>query len=304
MKLMLVALTAGVFLSTAASAETIGVSMAHFDDNFLTTLRNAMGAEAKEKGVQIQFEDAAGDIGKQLNQIQNFASQHVDAIIVNPVDTAATPKMTKLAVEAKVPLVYVNRMPEDKTLPDKVVFVGSDEHISGKLEGEEIARLLGNKGNIVIMQGELASNATTLRTEGVEKVVATHPDMKITQKQVANFQRNEAIDLMNNWIVSGEKIDAVAANNDEMAIGAIIALQQAGVDPKKIVVGGIDATADALQEMDKGNLAVTVFQDAKGQGTGAVDSALKLVKGEHVDSMVWIPFQLVTKENYKQFMNK
>jgi inositol transport system substrate-binding protein len=128
--------------------------------------------------------------------------------------------------------------------------------------------------------------------------------MKIVGKQTANWKRNEAIDLMNNWLTAGTKIDAVAANNDEMAIGAIIALQQAGKDPKKLVIGGIDATPDALREMERGNLAVTVFQDAKAQGSGAVEAAVKLAKGEQVDSFVWIPFQLVTKDNYKEFLKK
>jgi len=286
-----------------ASATTIGVSMAYFDDNFLTSVRNAMAKEAKAEGVQIQFEDAQGDIGKQLSQIQNFAAQHVDAIIINTVDTSATPKMTKLAVAAKIPLVYVNRMPEDKTLPHDVVFVGSDENVSGKLQGDEIARRLNGKGRIVIIQGELANNSTILRTAGVEKAAAAHPDMKITQKQVANWQRSAAIDLVNNWLVSGEKIDAIASNNDEMAIGAIIALQQAHIDPKTMVIAGVDGTADGLQEVEKGNLSFTVYQDSKGQGKGAVDAAIKLTKGEPVESFVWVPFQLVTKDNLNKFLS-
>jgi inositol transport system substrate-binding protein len=110
---------------------------------------------------------------------------------------------------------------------------------------------------------------------------------------------------MNNWLVAGTKIDAVCANNDEMAIGAIIALQQAGKDPKKIFVGGVDATRDALSEMEKGNLAVTVFQDAKGQGKAVVDSVAKLLKKEKFESpYVYVPFQLVTQENYKEFLQK
>ncbi len=201
--------------------------------------------------MEIQFEDASGDIGKQLNQIQNFITQGMDAIIINPVDTTATPKMTKLVTAASIPLVYVNLRPAEDTLPKGVAYVGSDENVSGKLEGEAIAKLLNNKGNIVIMIGELATQAAVLRTEGIEKVVAQHPEMKIVGKQTANFRRNEAIDLMNNWLVAGTKIDAVAANNDEMAIGAILALQQAGKDPKKLVIGGIDATPDALAEMEK-----------------------------------------------------
>jgi inositol transport system substrate-binding protein len=201
-------------------------------------------------------------------------------------------------------LVYVNLQPAEETLPKGAAYVGSPEVTSGKLQGEAIAKLLNNKGNVVIMVGELATQAAVLRTEGVEKVVAQHPEMKIVGKQTANWRRNEAIDLMNNWLVAGTQIDAVVANNDEMAIGAILALQQAGKDPKKVVVAGIDATADALAEMEKGNLAVTVFQDAKGQGAGSVETAVKLIKGEKVESFVWIPFELVTAGNYKEYLNK
>ena len=304
MKRLAIAFTASAIIMTSAMAQKVGVSMAYFDDLFLTTLREAMSAQAKATGVKLQFEDAQGDIGKQLSQIQNFIAQKVDAMVVNPVDSSATPKMTKLATDAGIPLVYVNREPYEKELPEKVVYVGSDEHVSGKLEGEAIAALLNNKGNVAIMMGELSTQAAVLRTEGVEKVIAQHPEMKVVQKQTANWRRNEAIDLMNNWLVAGTKIDAVAANNDEMAIGAIIAVQQAGKDPKKIFIGGVDATRDALGEMEKGNLAVTVFQDAKGQGKAVVDSAIKLIKGEKVDSRVYVPFVLVTKDNYKEFLNK
>lgn len=292
-----------VMMSASAYATTIGVSMAYFDDNFLNTLRQAMADQAKSMpDVKIQFEDARGDTGRQLNQVQNFVAQKVDAIIINTTDSSATGRMSQIVSAAGIPLVYVNRKPAEDTLPEKVVFVGSDENVSGTLEAEELAKQLNYKGNVAIMMGELATNAAELRTKGVEKVVAKYPGMKIVQKQTANFLRAQALDLMNNWIVSGEKIDAVAANNDEMAIGAILALQQAGVSPKKVLVGGIDATADALAEMQDGNLAVTVFQDAKGQGRGALESAVKLSKGEKVEKNVMVPFQLVTKDNYKQFM--
>jgi inositol transport system substrate-binding protein len=304
MKRIIVTLATLAILMTSAMAEKIGVSLAFFEDVFHTKMREGMAAKAKELGVEIHFEDAGGDIGKQLNQIQNFIAQKVNAIIVQPVDSMATPKMTKLVTDAGIPLVYVNRAPAEETFPKGVVYVGSDENVSGKLEGEAIAKLLNYKGNVVIMMGELSVAATHVRTAGIEKVVAQHPEMKIVGKQTANWRRTEAIDLMNNWLVSGTKIDAVAANNDEMAIGAIFALQQAGKDPKKMVIGGIDATRDALAEMEKGTLAVTVFQDAKGQGAGAVEAALKLAKGEKVDSFVWIPFESVTPENYKDYLNR
>ena len=283
----------------------VGVTMAHFDDNFLTMIRSAMVEHAAAfPDIELQFADAQGDVGRQLSQIQNFVTQDAAAIIVNAADTSATPGMTKIARDAGVPLVYVNRRPAEDTLPSGVVFVGSDDLQAGTLEMEELARLMSYRGRVAIMVGELASNGAQLRTKAVEIVVAKYPGMKIVEKQVGNFQRERGLDLMNNWLTAGAAIDAVASNNDEMAIGAIMAIQQAGVAAGKILVGGVDATPDALAEVAKGTLAVTVFQNARGQARGALDAAVKLSRGEPVDSFVSIPFELVTRENYKSFLDR
>ena len=288
----------------AARATTIGASISHFDENFLTLIVGAMKVEAQKTGTTVEFEDAAGDTDRQLSQVQNFVSQHVDAIIVNAVDSSATGQMTEAAAAAHIPIVYVNRGPDAATLPPGVSFVSSDEHVSGRLQGEALAKLLGGKGTVVIMEGELSDQATRLRTEGVEKVVAAHPGMKVIAVQPADYSRSKAIDLMNNWLSTGDHIDAVAANNDEMAIGAILALQGAHVDPKSIVAAGVDATPDGLAEMAKGRLAVTVFQDAKSQGRVAVDTALKMAKGETVPSHVDVPFELVTPDTMKDYIGR
>ncbi len=291
--------------SSSRSGQVVGVSMAHFDDNFLTMLRTAMADYAKGfPDIVLQFSDAEGDVGRQLSQIQNFVAENVSAIIVNAADTSATPSITKVVRDAGVPLVYVNRRPAEETLPDRVVFVGSDEIQAGTLEMEELARLMNHRGNVAIMIGELASNGAQLRTAAVEKVVAQYPDMKIVEKQIGNFQRERGLDLMNNWLTAGTKIDAVAANNDEMAIGAIMAIRQAGLAAGKILVGGVDATPDALAEVEKGTLAVTVFQNARGQATAAVDAARSLIRGERIDRFVSIPFELVTRDNYRSFLNR
>lgn len=307
MKRILIALAASTVLSTAAFAESVGVSMALFDDNFLTVVRNGMKKRAEsQKGVQIQFEDAQNDIGRQLNQVQNFIAQKVDAIIVNPVDTDATPKITKLAAAAGIPLVYVNRMPADKQLPAKVSFVGSDERQSGTLQMEEVCKLMKGKGNIVVMVGELSNQAARQRTQDIHDVIAKEPctGIKILQQQTANWNRTQGADLMTNWISAGLKPDAVVSNNDEMAIGAIQALKQSGIAMKDIIVAGIDATQDGLAAMKAGDLDVTVFQNAAGQGNGALDTALKLARGEKVEQFVWVPFELVTPDNMKTFADK
>jgi inositol transport system substrate-binding protein len=169
---------------------------------------------------------------------------------------------------------------------------------------EELARLMHHRGTVAIMVGELASNGAQIRTRAVENVVAKYPAMKVIEKQVGNFQRERGLDLMNNWLTAGAAIDAVAANNDEMAIGAIMAIHQAGVAPGTILVGGVDATPDALAALAKGTLAVTVFQNARGQARSALDAAVKLWHGDTVESFVWIPFELVTRENYRDFLER
>lgn len=288
-------------VSATVWAEKIAVSMAYFDQNFLTIIRQSIDKEAKARGIDVQFEDARGDVGRQTDQVQSFIGSGVDAIIVDPVDSASTPQLTRLAQQAKVPLVYVNRTPGDKTLPQGVVFVGSDERESGTLQMEALAKMANYKGNVAIMIGNLTDAGALQRTKDVEQVVAKYPGMKVVQKQPANYARNEGMDLMLNWLGNGEDIDIVAANNDEMAIGAAIALSKSN---KKVLVGGIDATPDGLKALAQDKMQVTVFQDAVGQGKASVDVAQRLIKGEKVDSHLWIPFELVTRENMQKYVEK
>ncbi|MDU6300464.1 MAG: sugar ABC transporter substrate-binding protein [Serratia marcescens] len=287
--------------STPAWAQTIGVSMAYFDQNFLTIIRQAIDKEAKARGITVQFEDARGDVGRQTDQVQSFISAGVDAIIVDPVNSASTPVMTKMVQAAGVPLVYVNRTPGDAKLPQGVVFVGSDERESGTLQMEELARLAGYQGNVAVMVGNLTDAGALQRTKDVEQVVSKYPKMKVVQKQSANYSRSEGMDLMMNWLTNGEAIDIVAANNDEMAIGAIMALQQAGKADKKVLIGGIDATPDGLKALASGKMQVTVFQDAVGQGKASVDVAQRMINGEKLEPYYWIPFELVTLATMQKY---
>lgn len=283
----------------------IGVSIAQVDDVFLAQMRDYMATHAKElPGVTLQFEDAQGDVVRQLNQVQNFTAQGMDAIIVNAVDTAATQKMTVNAQQAKIPLVYVNRRPEFKEVPPGVGYVGSDEIKAGEIQMRYLAQKMGGKGNLAIMLGLLSNNATHNRTLGVKNVLKDYPDIKIVEEQSAEWQRSKAIDLMNNWIVSGRKIDAVAANADEMAIGAAMAISQAGMQPgKDILVAGSDGGAAGLDAVKKGQLLVTAYQDNKGQAVGSIDLAVKMVKKQPYEAELTIPYQQITKDNYQAFLN-
>ncbi len=312
MKKLLLGVAVSALMCTSAFAENVGVTMARFDDNFLTVLRNGIVKLADGMdGVTVQVEDAQNDVAKQLDQINNFIASGVDAIIVNAVDTSATQAMTNAAEAAGVPLVYVNREPINvDTLPDNQAFVASNEKDSGTLETQEVCRLFKEMGkteaHVYVIMGELSNQAAVQRTADIHDVIGT-PEcsfIKIIDEQTSNWQRDQAQNLMTNWLSTGTPFDGVIANNDESAIGAIQAMKAAGLDMKKIVVGGVDATQDALQAMAAGDLDVTVFQDAAGQGSGALDAALKLAKGESVDQKVYIPFQLVTPANMDKFMAK
>ena len=279
---------------------TIGVSML-FNDLWLTTLRDAMTEyAATQPGVELVMVDSKEDVATQLAQVENFVAQKVDVIVLIPANTDAADPMTKAAQDAGIPLVYVNRLPSN--LPEGVSYVGSNSIDAGIMQAEWLAEKLGGKGNVVIMNGNLAQEAAQKRTEGEKQVFAKFPDIKIIREDTGNWSRDEGLALMENWLASGDQIDAVASNNDEMAIGAIQAIEAAG-KLGEILVGGVDASPDALQEMDKGRLNVTVFQNAKGQGEGGIQVAIALAKGEQVEQITWIPFELVTPENYKNYMN-
>ena len=312
MKTTILAAGFAALMSTTAMADGIGVSMALFDDNFLTVLRNGIQAQADAAGLKVQIEDAQNDVAKQLDQINNFIASGVDAIIVNPVDTSATQAMSDAAAAAGVPLVYVNRQPINlDTLPDNQAFVASNEVDSGTLETIEVCAQLKaagkDKANVYVMMGELSNQAAVQRTADIHDVMAAGKcavELTIIDEQTANWSRDQAQSLMTNWLSTGTAFDGVIANNDEMAIGAIQAMKAASIDMKSVVVGGVDATQDALAAMQAGDLDVTVFQNAAGQGAGALDAALKLSKGEAVEKKVWVPFELVTPANVADYLAK
>jgi len=287
--------------TTAANAETVGVSIYLFDDVWTTVMRTGLTDHADTlDGVDVQVEDALDDVARQLDQINNFIASGVDAIVVQPVDTSATQAMSDAAEEAGVPLVYVNRQPINlDTLPDNQAFVASNEIESGTLSAFEACKLLraGGKGGGAkgyIIMGQLSNQVGMDMCNFIE----------IVDKQTSNWQRDQAQDLMTNWISSGDDFDVVFANNDESAIGAIQAMKAADISMDDVVVVGVDATQDALVSMQAGDLDATVFQDAAGQGAGSLDTALRLARGEDVDNAVFIPFKLVTPANMEEYLDK
>ncbi|TKK24934.1 rhizopine-binding protein [Pseudomonas sp. CFBP13528] len=290
-----------LFSQSSFAAYRIGVSIARVDDNFMTYVRTGLEAAATQQDVQIQFEDAQGDVVRQLNQVEGLLNQNVDAVIVLPVDTAATANITRAAVASKTPLVYVNRHPDERTLPEGVVTVASNDIEAGQLQMRYLAQKLGGKGNVAIIMGDLAQNATRDRTEGARQVLKDFPGIRVVEQQSAEWQRSKAMDLTSNWLLAGTQFDAIVANNDEMAIGAAMALQQAGKAKGEVAIVGIDGLPDGLAAIRRGVLSASVFQDPKAQATQAVQAAVRMIKGEPIESEVWVPFELIKPEQVAVF---
>ncbi|OAV48676.1 rhizopine-binding protein [Rhizobium sp. WYCCWR10014] len=290
---------------SAANAQTIGVSMSGLD-KFRTALLNGVVSHGQTiSGLKLVTENANGDKELQKQQVQKLIADKVDAIILAVSDGDLGPQMTKMAADAGIPLVYINNVPSNLLdLPDNQVVVASNEKESGTLETKQVCALLKGKGRVVVLMGEPFHAAARARTQDISDVIAT-PDCKglqIVERQAAYWSSDYADQQMQEWLSAGVKFDAVIANNDEMALGAIRAMKKAGMPMKDVVVAGVDATDDALAAMVAGDLDVTILQSAVGQGAAAVDAAVKLIRKEKVPRENNVPFELVTPENIATYL--
>ncbi len=304
-KMALLGTALGVLAAPALAETRIGVTMTSFDNPHLTVLLNAISDEAgRHDGVTLVLEDAQLDVARQLNQVENFVANGLDAIIVNAVDGDSTAAVTSAARNAGIPLIYVNHPPAelDAGMPEGTAYVGSAERDAGRFEAEAVCALLGGTGRAVILMGPLENRAALVRTQTVEEIFASDAcQVEVIEKQTANWNRIQAQDLVSSWLTAGLEFDAVVANNDEMAIGAIQSLKSAGLSMDDVVIAGIDATADGLAALKSGDLDVTVFQNTVEQGHVAVQAAVAAASGKPVQPEYWVPFEPVTAKNLSQY---
>ncbi|GGG22949.1 substrate-binding domain-containing protein [Paenibacillus abyssi] len=282
----------------ATKAMKVGVTYSNLQNEYIIATQNAIRDKAAELGVELIENDGQGKAENQITQVENYITQKVDAIIVSPTDRNGVAPAIDLAVNANIPVIILTA--EVANLDKATAFVGSDDVIAGKMETEFVLEKLGGTGNVVIMHGPNGNSAQINRSEGIKQVLSLNPDVQVLAEQTANWDRAQALSLMENWLQTYPDIDAVIAQNDEMALGAYNAIEAAGKQDEIMVVG-IDAIPDALKSVGEDKLAATVFQDARGQGSTALEIAVKSANGETVEHMNFIPFQLVTKENLADF---
>lgn len=276
----------------------IGVSLLNVANEFIVTIQESMTKRADELGVRLILNDAQRSPERQVQQIETFIAQKVDAIVLNPCELEASSPAVQKALAAGIPIVNVNS--ETKAVP--TAFVGSRDEESARIGMDYIARRLNGAGGVLMLEGYMGQAAQIKRSAGAHDVLKEHAGLQLLAAQSAEWDRAKAVSLMENWLQSyGKNIRAVFAQNDEMAMGALLAIERAGRKDDIIVVG-VDAIRDALQAVREGRLAATVFQDGRGQGRGAIETALHLIRKEPFTQETFIPFQLVTKENVEEFM--
>ena len=277
----------------------VGVSYQNLQNEFIINIQDAIRKRAKEDNIDLIELDAQGKSENQISQIENFIAADVDAIILNPCDKEGSAPAVDIAVREKKPIIVINAVVTN--LNKANAFVGSEDEEAGRIAAQYIVDLLQGKGNIAVIHGPNGHSAEVQRTEGIRQVIKRYPEAKIVVEQTANWDRAQGMALMENWLASPRKIDAVIAQNDEMALGAYKAIEAAGKQ-NEIKVIGIDAIHDALKSVADNKMAGTVFQDAGGQGSLAVDLAKKVAQKQPVYHTYYIPFQLVTRANLKDFL--
>ncbi|MQY40217.1 HTH-type transcriptional repressor PurR [Streptomyces sp. RB17] len=287
------------FLHSGSSSTTtprMGLSLSTLNNPFFVQIRAGAQAEAKKLGVHLTVTDAQNDASQQANQLQNFTSSSLGAIIVNPVDSDAASNSVKAADKAKIPVIAVDR---GVNKADVDALVASDNVAGGELAAKTIAEKLGGKGKVVILQGQAGTSAARERAAGFAQGLKAYPGIQVVAQQPADFDRTKGLDVMSNLLQAHPDVQGVIAANDEMALGAIKALgSKAGTS---VQVVGFDGTPDGLTAVKGGTLYASVAQQPTQLGRIAVDNALQAVQGKKVESTVKVPVKVVTKDNVAGF---
>lgn len=281
-----------------AGSIKIGWTDANLSNESNAICADAAVARAKELGVELIVNDGEGTSDKQIAQCESFVSQGVDVVIISPFDFDACVTAAQVCVDAGIPVFVAKGLIADMSVVE--TYVGSNDYNAGTMEMQYIADLLNGEGNIVIIEGPTGVTGAVLRNEGINDVLAENPGINVLYSQPADWYRDRAMELMENWLQLGADIDAVVAHNDEMALGAYDALEAAGITDVPVI--GIDGIQAAVESVGAGKMKASILQDSKTIGSKAIDVAIDLANGKTVEEEYDIPYQLIEKENYTDFL--
>ena len=274
----------------------IGLSVSTLNNPFFVTLRDGAQSAADEAGAELIVSDAQNDTAQQQDDVQNFVTQQVNAILVNPVDSDAVVPAIEAANQANIPVIALDRGASGGEL---ATTIASDNVQGGNLAGEELIRLVGS-GSVAQLEGTPGADPARDRGQGFQDAIDAQSAVEVVASQSANFDRAEGLNVAENILQANPDIAGIFAQNDEMALGAVQALGGSAGDDVKVV--GFDAIEDALSAIQDGTMNATVAQQPAEIGSLGVENAISVINGESVEENIPVEVQLVTPENVSEFL--
>lgn len=288
--LLVLSIFTGCNTTPKASEKKIGLVVSTLNNPFFVSLKDGAEKKANELGYKLVVLDSQNDSSKESSNIEDLISQKVDLILINPTDSDAVVNSVKAANDKKIPVITLDRASNGGTV---VTHIASDNVAGGKMAADYIIKQLNGTGKIVELQGISGASATRDRGKGFNDGIATSKGMQIIAQQSADFDRAKGLSVMENILQAQSEINAVFAHNDEMALGALKAIE--ATKRKNIIVVGFDAIDDAVKAVQEGRMQATVAQQPDLIGSMGVENAVKHLKGETVKKFIPIDLKLITK---------
>ena len=275
--------------ANAMAKDTIALVISTLNNPFFVSLKDGAQKEANKLGYNLVVLDSQNNPAKELANVQDLTVRGTKLMLINPTDSDAVGNAIKMANQAKIPVITLDRVAAQGTV---VSHIASDNVAGGKMAGDFIAKKLGQGAKVIELQGIAGTSAARERGDGFAQAVAADK-FAVLASQPADFDRTKGLNVMQNLLTAHPDVQAVFAQNDEMALGALRALQTAG--KSDVMVVGFDGTADGIKAVEGGKMAATVAQQPEKIGMIGVDTADKVLKGEKVDAKIPVELKLVTK---------
>lgn len=272
---------------------TVALAMNTLANPFFVDLNDGALETAEEEGITVISADSQGDAGQQSSDVENLLIQNPDLLILNPVDSDAAAQIVMMANEQDIPVITVDRQ---ATGGEVLAHIGFDALRSGNIAGNFVTDTLDGEGLVVEIQGILGTNVGRDRSEGFNEHVSEFDGIEIIAAQSANFDRGEALTVMEDILQANAEIDAVYAANDEMIMGVLSAVESAGRLDEMVLIG-TDAIDPVMEAIGEGRIEATIAEPPYFLGRDAMLTALQILNGEEVDEMITLENQLVTEEN-------
>ncbi|MEH8047837.1 ribose ABC transporter substrate-binding protein RbsB [Gallibacterium anatis] len=283
------ALVLGSLASNVALAkDTIALAVSTLDNPFFVTLKEGAEKEASKLGYNLVVLDSQNDPSKELSNVEDITVRGAKVLLINPTDSTAVANAVRVANKKNIPVITLDR---GAAQGDVVSHIASDNVAGGKMAGDFIAEKLGDNAKVIQLEGIAGTSAARERGEGFKQAVQAHK-FEILASQPADFDRTKGLNVMENLLTAQPNVQAVFAQNDEMALGAIRAIQAAN---KSVLIVGFDGTDDGVKAVKSGKLGATIAQQPDLIGALGVQTADKIIKGEKVEAKIPVPLKVVTK---------